>query len=58
MNRVVQDDAVPLLAGLPEEHKLLPGQPLFRILVLTERASQAGVDGSNKVACICQERMP
>src|SRR5262245_55726863 len=36
MNRDVQDYTAPLQAGLPEEHKLPSGQPLFRILVLTE----------------------
>ena len=36
MDRGVQDCAVPLLAGLPEEQQLPLAQPLLRLLVLTE----------------------
>jgi phosphatidylinositol alpha-1,6-mannosyltransferase len=36
MGRGVQDYAVPQLVGLPEKQALPLGQPLFRILVLTE----------------------
>ena len=36
MDRGVQEYAEPILVGLPEEQKLLLGQPSFRLLVFTE----------------------